>query len=111
RPGCDRGLRGRVAFSHGAAGALAGPEPVRIPGPPHRRGLVVFFAGLSGSGKSTIARGLRDALLELGGRTVTYLDGDVVRRLLSKAGTFSKEDRVRNSRRVRVVSAEAARPA
>ena len=51
--------------------------------PRHGRGVTVFFTGLSGSGKSTIARGLADALLERGGRTVTLLDGDVVRRLLS----------------------------
>ncbi|MFD0887411.1 adenylyl-sulfate kinase, partial [Streptosporangium algeriense] len=80
-----------------------------LPGPPHRRGLVVFFTGLSGSGKSTVARGLRDALLERGGRTVTYLDGDVVRRLLSAGLTFSKQDRDLNIRRIGFVAAEAAR--
>ena len=52
--------------------------------PPRReRGVVVFFTGLSGSGKSTIARGLRDALAERGDRTVSLLDGDQVRELLS----------------------------
>ena len=62
--------------------------------PPRRtRGLVVFFTGLSGSGKSTIARGVADALLETGERTVTLLDGDVVRRELSAGLTFSKADR------------------
>ncbi len=70
---------------------------------------MVFFTGLSGSGKSTIARGLRDALLELGTRTVTYLDGDVVRHLLSKGLTFSKADRDLNIRRIGFVAAEAAR--
>src|SRR5690606_20691582 len=59
--------------------------------------------------KSTIARGLRDALLELGSRTVTYLDGDVVRKLLSKGLSFSKEDRDLNIRRIGFVAAEAAR--
>ncbi|GAA0940392.1 adenylyl-sulfate kinase [Nonomuraea longicatena] len=105
----DLELREHVAAAYGATEHLAGPEPVRIPGPPHRRGLVVFFTGLSGSGKSTIARGLRDALLEDGGRTITYLDGDMVRQLLSKGLTFSKEDRDLNIRRIGFVAAEAAR--
>ncbi|MEV4221828.1 adenylyl-sulfate kinase [Nonomuraea sp. NPDC049725] len=108
-PEIDLELREHVAFAYGASEHLAGPDPVRIPGPPHRRGLVVFFTGLSGSGKSTIARGLRDALLELGTRTVTYLDGDVVRHLLSKGLTFSKADRDLNIRRIGFVAAEAAR--
>ncbi|MGN9784660.1 adenylyl-sulfate kinase [Nonomuraea sp. ZG12] len=108
-PEIDLELREHIAFSYGATEHLAGPEPVKIPGPPHRRGLVVFFTGLSGSGKSTIARGLRDALLELGTRTVTYLDGDVVRHLLSKGLTFSKADRDLNIRRIGFVAAEAAR--
>ncbi|SDI84222.1 sulfate adenylyltransferase [Nonomuraea jiangxiensis] len=108
-PEIDLELREHVAAAYGATEHLAGPEPVSIPGPPHRRGLVVFFTGLSGSGKSTIARGLRDALLELGSRTVTYLDGDVVRRLLSKGLTFSKADRDLNIRRIGFVAAETAR--
>ncbi|MET7461491.1 adenylyl-sulfate kinase [Nonomuraea sp. NPDC005501] len=108
-PELDLELREHVATAYGATEHLAGPEPVSIPGPPHRRGLVVFFTGLSGSGKSTIARGLRDALLELGSRTVTHLDGDVVRSLLSKGLTFSKADRDLNIRRIGFVAAEAAR--
>jgi len=52
--------------------------------PRHRQGLVILFTGLSGSGKSTIARALHDVLLERGDRTVTSLDGDVVRHHLSK---------------------------
>jgi sulfate adenylyltransferase len=71
--------------------------------------VVVFFTGLSGSGKSTVARGLRDALLEDGGRTLTYLDGDEVRRLLSAGLTFSKQDRDLNIRRIGFVAAEVAR--
>lgn len=78
--------------------------------PPRRsRGLVLFFTGLSGSGKSTIARGVADALLESGERTLTVLDGDVVRRELSAGLTFSREDRDRNIRRIGWVAAEAAR--
>ncbi|MFL6057147.1 MAG: adenylyl-sulfate kinase [Actinoallomurus sp.] len=73
------------------------------------RGVTVFFTGLSGSGKSTIARGLADALIERGGRTVTLLDGDVVRRLLSAGLTFSKDDRDLNIRRIGYVAAEITR--
>jgi sulfate adenylyltransferase len=69
----------------------------------------VFFTGLSGSGKSTIARGLADALIERGGRTVTLLDGDVVRRLLSAGLTFSKADRDLNIHRIGYVAAEVTR--
>ncbi|GAA2421990.1 bifunctional sulfate adenylyltransferase/adenylylsulfate kinase [Actinomadura vinacea] len=77
--------------------------------PKHERGLTVFFTGLSGSGKSTVARGLADALVERGGRTVSLLDGDVVRRLLSAGLTFSKADRDLNIRRIGFVAAEVTR--
>ncbi len=74
-----------------------------------RHGFVVFFTGLSGSGKSTIARALHDLMLEDGRRTVTSLDGDVVRRNLSAGLTFSKPDRETNIRRIGWVAAEIAR--
>jgi sulfate adenylyltransferase len=78
--------------------------------PPRRhRGLVVFFTGLSGSGKSTIAQGVADALQETSERTVTVLDGDVVRRELSAGLTFAKADRDLNIRRIGWVAAEIAR--
>ncbi|MFI7604128.1 adenylyl-sulfate kinase [Micromonospora sp. NPDC049366] len=78
--------------------------------PPRRhRGLVVFLTGLSGSGKSTIARGLSDVLREAGDRTVTLLDGDVVRRELSAGLGFTKTDRDLNVRRIGWVAAEIAR--
>jgi sulfate adenylyltransferase len=78
--------------------------------PPRRhRGLVVFLTGLSGSGKSTIARGLADLLREGGDRTLTLLDGDVVRRELSAGLGFSKADRDANVRRIAWVAAEIAR--
>ena len=77
--------------------------------PRSRRGLVVFCTGLSGSGKSTLARDLRDALLERGDRTVSLLDGDLVRRLLSAGLTFSREDRDLNIARIGYVAAEVAR--
>ncbi len=78
--------------------------------PPRRhRGVVLFLTGLSGSGKSTIAHGVADALLQTGERTVTVLDGDVVRRELSKGLTFSKADRDLNIRRIGWVAAEIGR--
>jgi sulfate adenylyltransferase len=76
---------------------------------PGDQGLVVFFTGLSGSGKSTLARALMDRVLEQGARTVTSLDGDVVRRNLSAGLTFSKEDRETNIRRIGWVAAEISR--
>lgn len=78
--------------------------------PPRRkRGLVLFFTGLSGSGKSTISRGVYEALLEEGTRTVSLFDGDVVRRVLSSGLGFSKADRSMNIRRIGYVASEVAR--
>jgi sulfate adenylyltransferase len=85
-------------------------EELRRARPPRtRRGVVVFFTGLSGSGKSTLAKDLRDALLERGDRTVSLLDGDLVRRLLSAGLTFSRADRDLNIARIGYVAAEVAR--
>ncbi len=77
--------------------------------PRAERGLAIFFTGLSGSGKSTIARGLAEALTERGDRTVSLLDGDHVRRLLSAGLTFSRADRDLNIARIGYVAAEVAR--
>lgn len=78
--------------------------------PPRRqRGLVIFCTGLSGSGKSTLARALRDALSERGDRTVSLLDGDLVRALLSAGLTFSRADRDLNIARIGFVATEIAR--
>jgi sulfate adenylyltransferase len=77
--------------------------------PRSERGLAIFFTGLSGSGKSTIARGLAEALTERGDRTVSLLDGDHVRRLLSAGLTFSRADRDLNIARIGYVAAEVAR--
>lgn len=74
-----------------------------------RRGAVVFFTGLSGSGKSTLAHELCNHLVETGGRTVTLLDGDFVRRNLSRGLTFSRADREANVERIGWVAAEIAR--
>ncbi len=73
------------------------------------QGFTVFFTGLSGSGKSTVANALRVKLLELGGRGVTLLDGDLVRANLSSELGFSKEHRDLNIRRIGFVAAEITR--
>ncbi len=77
--------------------------------PRAERGLAIFFTGLSGSGKSTIARGLAETLTERGDRTVSLLDGDQVRHLLSAGLTFSRADRDLNIARIGFVAAEVAR--
>jgi sulfate adenylyltransferase len=74
-----------------------------------RPGVTVFFTGLSGSGKSTLARALRDRLAEVEGKTVSLLDGDQVRQLLSSGLTFSRSDRDLNIRRIGYVAAEITR--
>ncbi len=74
--------------------------------PKHKQGFTVFFTGLSGSGKSTIANALLDRLREYGDRTVTLLDGDVVRTNLSKGLGFSREDRSANVQRIGYVASE-----
>lgn len=71
-----------------------------------KQGFTVFFTGLSGSGKSTIANALMVKLMEMGGRPVTLLDGDVVRKHLSSELGFSKEHRDINIRRIGYVASE-----
>jgi sulfate adenylyltransferase len=74
--------------------------------PRHKQGFTVFFTGLSGSGKSTIANVLLTKFLETGGRPVTILDGDLVRKNLSSELGFSKEHRDINIRRIGYVASE-----
>ena len=74
--------------------------------PKHQQGFTVFFTGLSGSGKSTIANALLVKMLENGQRRVTILDGDVVRKHLSSELGFSKEHRDLNIKRIGYVAAE-----
>ncbi len=76
--------------------------------PQHRRGFCLWFTGLSGSGKSTIAEAVVPMLLERG-RQLSILDGDVVRTHLSKGLGFSKEDRDTNILRIGFVAGEIAR--
>ncbi len=74
--------------------------------PRERQGFTVFFTGLSGAGKSTLARALTARLMEMGGRSVTLLDGDIVRRHLSSELGFSKTHRDINVRRIGFVASE-----
>ncbi len=79
-------------------------EILRETSPPrHKQGLTIWFTGLSGSGKSTVATALVERLAEYG-RNVAMLDGDEIRTHLSKGLGFSKEDRDTNIRRVGFVA-------
>lgn len=82
-------------------------QELRRTSPPRaKQGFTVFFTGLSGSGKSTIANALMVKLMEMGGRPVTLLDGDVVRKHLSSELGFSKEHRDINIKRIGYVASE-----
>ena len=74
--------------------------------PLHKKGFTIFFTGLSGSGKSTIANGLLNRLLEMGDRSISLLDGDVIRTHLSSELGFSKKHRSINVRRIGYVASE-----
>jgi sulfate adenylyltransferase len=103
-------LRARLADGRDIPGWFTFPEVVtelRKTHPPrHGQGFTVFFTGLSGSGKSTIANVLLVKFLEMGGRPVTLLDGDLVRKHLSSELGFSKEHRDINIRRIGFVASE-----
>lgn len=103
-------LRDRLADGRDIPEWFSFPEVVaelrRAHPPRHRQGFTVFFTGLSGSGKSTIANVLLVKFLEMGGRPVTLLDGDIVRRHLSSELGFSKEHRDINIRRIGFVASE-----
>ncbi len=74
--------------------------------PRYRQGFTVFFTGLSGSGKSTVANALMSKLMEIGGRNISLLDGDIVRKNLSSELGFSKEHRDLNITRIGYVASE-----
>ena len=103
-------LRERLAQGREIPGWFTFPEVAvelrRSHRPRHMQGFTVFFTGLSGSGKSTVANVLRTKFLEMGGRPVTLLDGDVVRKQLSSELGFSKEHRDINIRRIGYVASE-----
>ncbi|MGH3430069.1 MAG: adenylyl-sulfate kinase, partial [Mycobacteriales bacterium] len=85
-----------------AAAAFAGTDATR-------RGLAVLFTGLSGSDKSALVCAIRDAIVEQSERSVTMLDGDVVRRMLSAELTFSRAHRELNVQRIGFIAAEIVR--
>ncbi len=103
-------LRERLAEGREIPSWFTYPEvarELRRTHPPRaRQGVTVFFTGLSGSGKSTIANALLVKLLEMGGRPVTLLDGDIVRKNLSSELGFSKEHRDLNITRIGFVASE-----
>ena len=103
-------LRQRLNEGREIPGWFTYPEVVhelRRSFPPRsRQGVTIFFTGLSGSGKSTIANVLLTKFLEVGGRPVTLLDGDLVRKHLSSELGFSKEHRDINIRRIGYVASE-----
>jgi sulfate adenylyltransferase len=103
-------LRDRLATGREIPAWFSYPEVVtelrRTHPPRAQQGFTVFFTGLSGSGKSTIANALLVKLLEMGGRPVTMLDGDLVRKNLSSELGFSKEHRDLNIRRIGYVASE-----
>ena len=106
-------LRGRLAHGREIPSWFTFPavadELARSHPPRHRQGFTLLFTGLSGSGKSTIANVLRVKLLERGGRPVTLLDGDLVRRNLSSELGFSRGHRDVNIRRIGYVASEITR--
>ncbi len=103
-------LRERLALGRDIPEWFTYPEvtrELRRSHPPrHKQGFTVFFTGLSGSGKSTVANVLLVKFLEAGGRPVTLLDGDIVRQNLSSELGFSKEHRDLNIRRIGFVASE-----
>ncbi|NIA11595.1 MAG: bifunctional sulfate adenylyltransferase/adenylylsulfate kinase [Nitrospiraceae bacterium] len=103
-------LRQRLAEGREIPSWFTYPEVVkelrRSHPPRSRQGFTVFFTGLSGAGKSTVAGVMMIRFLEMGGRPVTLLDGDIVRKNLSSELGFSKEHRDLNIRRIGFVASE-----
>ena len=103
-------LRRRLAEGLDIPDWFSFPEVVtelrRTHPPRAQQGFTVFFTGLSGSGKSTIANALMVKLMETGGRPISLLDGDVVRKNLSSELGFSREHRDLNIQRIGYVASE-----
>jgi len=103
-------LRRRLQLGLDIPSWFSYPEVVKIlqksHPPRNKQGFTVFFTGLSGSGKSTIANALMVNLMEMLERPITLLDGDVVRKNLSSELGFSKEHRNLNVQRIGYVASE-----
>lgn len=106
-------LRNRLAEGHELPEWFTYPEVAqelrRTYRPRHEQGVTIFFTGLSGAGKSTIANALMVKLLEQGRRSVTVLDGDVVRKHLSSELGFSKGHRDLNIQRIGFVASQISK--
>ncbi|NNF61771.1 MAG: bifunctional sulfate adenylyltransferase/adenylylsulfate kinase [Gammaproteobacteria bacterium] len=101
-----RRLREGLEIPHWFSYADVVQELRRTHPPRHKQGFTLFFTGLSGSGKSTIANAVMVKLMEMGDRRVTLLDGDIVRKNLSSELGFSKEHRDLNILRIGYVASE-----
>lgn len=77
--------------------------------PKHKQGFTLFFTGLSGAGKTTLANALIAKLMSQGRRNITLLDGDVVRRILTNELGFSKAERDLNIKRIGYVASEVTK--
>lgn len=103
-------IRYRITSGRQVPGWVSFPEVLdelrKAYPPPGRQGFTIFLTGLSGAGKSTIAKVLFSKMLEIGERPVTLLDGDIVRQNLSSELSFSKEHRDLNVRRIGFVASE-----
>ena len=106
----DADLAGRISHGGEVPGWFTYPEVIEtlraVYPPPREQGVTLFFTGLSGSGKSTLAKIVYGKFIEEGRRSVTLLDGDIVRRHLSSELGFSKPHRDLNVRRIGFVASE-----
>ena len=106
----DTDLAERISHGKEVPGWFTYPEVLdtlrTVYPPPRERGITLFFTGLSGAGKSTLAKIMYGRFIEEGRRSVTLLDGDVVRSHLSSELGFSKSHRDLNVRRIGFVASE-----
>lgn len=109
----DADLAARISHEEEVPDWFTYPEVIErlrtVYPPPREQGITLFFTGLSGSGKSTLAKIMYGKFIEEGRRSVTLLDGDIVRHHLSSELGFSKAHRDINVRRIGFVASEIAK--